>query len=183
MGFDLNKWFSSKCEGFIIYSYSGSITHGSINEALKAIENSLSLIEQDIKLKRKVFSVFVESIQNLFHHVVNPPKNADNDLADNFGAIVLSRVTNLSYYITTGNFVKNDGIDGVKTRIDQVNALNEEELKMVYRDVLLNKEISPKGGGGLGIIDIARKSGNSIGYKIYPFDDEYVFFELDINIR
>ncbi len=42
--------------------------------------------------------------------------------------------------------------------------------------------MSVKGGGGLGILDIVRKTGNKLEYVIYPYDDVYVFFALDVYI-
>ncbi len=86
------------------------------------------------------------------------------------------------YRISTGNFVKYDRISVVKDRIDQVNSLSDEELRSIYREILGSERMSVKGGGGLGILDIVRKTGNKLEYVIYPYDDVYVFFALDVYI-
>ena len=49
--------------------------------------------------------------------------------------------------------------------------------------ILNNKEFSEKGGGGLGMIDIARKTGSKYEYNFYPVGEDYIFFELMININ
>ena len=42
--------------------------------------------------------------------------------------------------------------------------------------------MSDKGGGGLGMIDIARKSGKKLDFDFHKVDDEYSFYSLNINI-
>jgi hypothetical protein len=39
-----------------------------------------------------------------------------------------------------------------------------------------------KGGGGLGMIDIARKTGQKLNFDFAPVDDKYSFFSLNIKI-
>ena len=38
--------------------------------------------------------------------------------------------------------------------------------------MLNNNQFSPKGGGGLGFVDLARKSGQKLHYDFKPVDDE-----------
>jgi len=42
--------------------------------------------------------------------------------------------------------------------------------------------MSKKGGGGLGLIDIARRSGQKLQYKIREIDNDYSFFTLTVKI-
>ena len=58
----------------------------------------------------------------------------------------------------------------------------KDGLKMLYKEVLNNEERTEKGGGGLGIIDIARKSKQKLVYDFMDIDDQYSFFSLYIKI-
>jgi hypothetical protein len=42
--------------------------------------------------------------------------------------------------------------------------------------------MSAKGGGGLGMIDIARKSGKKLDYSFINVDKHFSFFSLIVNI-
>ena len=42
--------------------------------------------------------------------------------------------------------------------------------------------MSMKGGGGLGMVDIARKTGDKLNFNFLPVDDQYSFFSLNIKI-
>ena len=86
------------------------------------------------------------------------------------------------YNIITGNYIKNTNIEGLKKRLDDINLLTKEELKEYYKLVLSNGEMSSKGGGGLGMIYIARKTGQKLNFNFSPVDDKYSFFSLNIKI-
>jgi hypothetical protein len=86
------------------------------------------------------------------------------------------------YTIFTGNYILNENILGLKTRLDEVNSLTKEELKDYYKKVLNNGEMSLKGGGGLGMIDIARKTGEKLEYNFLEIDDKVSFFTLIIKV-
>ena len=182
MDFDLDKWYLNKCKGDIIFKYKGNVSHENIVKAINIIDEKLEVYGENTKIRKKVFSIFVESIQNLFHHVDNPPQIIISEKAENFGVIILVRDSTYFYRLSTGNFIDINKINKITERIDQVKCMSEEDLKLLYRSVLGNREYSEKGGGGLGIIDIARKSGNKMEYNIFNYDKEYVFFELDIFI-
>jgi hypothetical protein len=86
------------------------------------------------------------------------------------------------YSIITGNYILNENVSGLKKRIDEINALTKEEFKEYYKQVLDNGEMSLKGGGGLGIIDIARKSGEKLEYEFLSLPNNVSFFILKIKI-
>lgn len=181
MGFNLNDWYKKKRHGDVVLEYIGSITADVISEALNEIEESLNLKNERFKIRKRVYNVFVECLQNLYHHVDLPPKSAPVEQKENFGIIILSKDETF-YRISTGNFVKKEKISYIKDRIDQVNSLTDEEVRMLYRDILSNEEFSEKGGGGLGMLDIVRKTGNKLEYFFDEFDKEYIFFSLDVYI-
>jgi hypothetical protein len=60
--------------------------------------------------------------------------------------------------------------------------MDKEQLKEYYQEVLNGGSMSEKGTAGLGMIDIARKSGNKLEYKFLPISDNMRFFSLNIKI-
>ena len=86
------------------------------------------------------------------------------------------------YSIITGNYILNENINGLKNRLDEVNGLNKEQLKEYYKQVLNNGEMSLRGGGGLGMIDIARKTGEKLEYNFLEIDNKVSFFTLKIKV-
>ena len=181
MGFNLEEWYTRKLQGEILLKYTGSISPEMITRSLNSIEKSLS--SQDIRnrIRKRIYNVFVECLQNLYHHVDEPPDDMPTEGTPNFGIIILSH-DGPYYRISTGNFISSDKVSFLKDRIEQLNALSDEEVKMLYRDILGNEGLSEKGGGGLGMLDIVRKTGNKLEYYLYPYNGKHVFFSLDVYI-
>jgi len=182
MGLNLTEWFLNKCSGDVIFKFWGSVSQEGIDAALNTVDEAFNLNNESTKLKKKVYHIFVECIQNLFHHSDNPTGTSGNEFPDRFGTIVLAHETDPPFRISTGNFVKNENVSRIKDRIDQVNSMTVEEIKMLYLEILGNETFSSKGGGGLGILDIARRTGNKLSYNFYPYDEGFMFFALDIYI-
>ena len=166
-----------------IASHEGAITSEIITDFLAKVESSLSDAGENPKKIRKVYNILVEALQNLYHHQAKPPATfiKEMGLADGaYSFCTIVKEENGTYKVTTGNFVCNSTAKSLKERIEQLNSLSQEELKSLYKIVLDNDEFSEKGGGGLGFIEMARKSGNKFGYEFAPYDDKYKFFVLEI---
>ena len=87
-----------------------------------------------------------------------------------------------SYYITSANLIKNSTIESLKSKIEKINTLNSESLKQYSRQVLDNGTFSSKGGAGLGLIEMARKSGRKFRYEFNQINDSYSIFYLHLSI-
>jgi len=86
------------------------------------------------------------------------------------------------YKVTTGNFVSSKRIKFLKEKIDKINSMTQDELKDMYKFILNHQRLSVKGGGGLGLVDIARKSGYKLDYSFFYYNDSYSFFNLTIRV-
>ena len=78
--------------------------------------------------------------------------------------------------------MENEKVNQLKERIIKINDLDTLGLKEYYKKVLNNGIVSDKGGGGLGMIDIARKSGHKLEYNFNKIDDQHTFFSLLVKI-
>jgi len=181
MGFNVDDFFKELDGGEVLLSYKGSITTELINHVLDVVENKLQDFNEDPKLRKKVYNVLVESLQNLYHHIDDLPDDFRDDYENRFGVLVVSRVDD-SYKIATGNFIRSEKIKYLKDKIDKINSLSREELKDMYKFILNHQKISEKGGGGLGLVDIARKTGNKLNYIFHNFNNDFYFFNLDVFI-
>lgn len=182
MSFDINAYFPKLNDQNVLLSYKGSITSDVINQLLESIENKLTEANVDIKVRKKIYNVLVESLQNLYHHVEDLPVDFSEGSQENkFGVIYILQANN-GYMISTGNFINSSRIKPLKDKIDKINSLTQDELKDMYKFILNHQKLTAKGGGGLGLVDIARKTGNKIEYAFHNFNNDYYFFNLDIHV-
>lgn len=183
MSFSVNNYFKDLTEEKnVLLAHKGSITSELINQILDSMENKLIKADEQGKVRKKIYNVLVESLQNLYHHVDELPDEYKNQVDPKFGTIIIVK-DNSRYIISTGNFIRSTKIKYLKDKIDKINSLSREELKDMYKFILNHQKLSAKGGGGLGLVDIARKTGNKLNYTFYPVSDEFYFFNLDIYVN
>lgn len=166
----------------IMLSFKGNITSELLTSVLQIMESKLENMDEPLAVKKKVYNVLVECLQNLYHHTYEMTQEQQDDNLSKKSAIFMIGKEGDNYRIITGNYMLKENIPELKGKIDLVNSMDKEQLKNYYKEILNNGTMSPKGGGGLGIIDIARKSGQKLDYDFMEVNDVYSFFTLNINI-
>ena len=183
MAIDIDNWYNEVIEGDVIVHYKGSISADIITRVLEHIENELAIRNEKSKLRKKVYNVMVEALQNLFHHSgLQPEISKTGEIEKNFAIFVLKKLPDGNFNIISGNFVEEPRVKFLKDRMDQINYLTVDELKILYQLILNNQEYSDKGGGGLGLVDIAKRTGHDYEYSFHNQTDGYYFFCLKILI-
>ncbi|MBN2480263.1 MAG: SiaB family protein kinase [Bacteroidales bacterium] len=181
MSFNIKEYYSELSKGDVILAYKGTISSELINDILEAVEKRLDEANEDSSIKKRIYNILVESLQNLFHHIEEYHQGIKEELDPKFGVLVIERENGL-YKVTTGNFISSKRIKFLKEKIDKINSLTRDELKDMYKFILNHQKLSVKGGGGLGLVDIARKSGKKLEYAFYNYDEHYSFFNLTIKV-
>lgn len=167
--FDLFKTMS---EYQIIFIYQGGVDQEMIKSVLSMTEKKLIQSKIDVGLRKKLFNILVEGLQNICKHQLNTGNANDNPF------VVISKSPD-SFNIVTGNLIENDKVLNLATKLRNINALTHEELKEYYKEARLKSVISAAGGAGLGFIDMARKSGNKLDFKFFKRDELHSFFILN----
>lgn len=183
MAFDINGWYNKINSGDVLVHHKGAISADLITRVLEHIENELNERNEKSKIRKRVYNVMVEALQNLFHHAEDTPENIDfTDNHKKFAIFVLKSEASGNYRFTSGNFVEQEKVKFLKDRLDQINYLTTSELKILYQLILNNDEFSDKGGGGLGLVDIAKRTGQDYEYDFHDLTNSHKFFCLDIII-
>lgn len=178
MSFSIDTWYDSICKNDVLFTYKGDISSELISDSLEMIENKLLESNNNPKQTKKLYNVLVESLQNLYHHSENYQLNGTPKKYVVFSILKIGE----NYKVITGNFIKKDRIHFIKDRIEQLNSLSPEEIKALYKMVLSNEEFSEKGGGGLGMIDIVKRTESKLDYCFEQFSDEIYFFIFGFNV-
>ncbi len=177
--------YKSLEEQSILLSFKGVVTSDLLTSILQIIETKLTEMEESPKMKKKVFNVLVECLQNLYHHIesdyqANKKKGSVDD--EYRSALFLIEKIEEGFYVRTGNYVQKKCSKELEEKIKKINSLEKEELKLYYQKILSDGERSSKGTAGLGMIDIARKSGNKLEYEFVDANEYYDFFCLNVKI-
>lgn len=167
----------------IMLSFKGDLSPELISAILNLIERKLALTEMDQKVRKRVFNVVMECLQNLFHHHSHTTgSDAHGNRREEPQGVVMIAHADVGYSVLTGNFMAKPEVEALKNRLDHVNGCDPVELRDLYKSTLGDGRFSPSGGGGLGIIHIARKSGRKLEYGFVPLDNDNTFFSLNVNV-
>jgi len=168
----INEINDTMIKSNLIMSYVGDFSQEITKTVLSMTERNFDAEGVGEGVKKKVFNVMVESLQNICKHQYSGEETEGTSSIFTIGA------TDLHYSVISGNVIHNDKIDAVQSRIDQINSLDADGLKALYKEVRLKSTISEVGGAGLGFIDMARKSGNKLEYRFDTINNELSFFTL-----
>jgi hypothetical protein len=167
----------------ILFSFRGLVTVTLMDTVLLVLEQKLDVLNESSKTKKKVFNVIVECLQNLFHHIDGDEASINKaQIEANSACFIVAKKDN-HYSVQTGNYIDQSCVEVLKRQLDTINKMDKEALKEYYKVTLSNSCFSQKGTAGLGMIDMARKSGNKLEYRFFPINDSKAFFCLTIKIE
>jgi hypothetical protein len=155
----------------LIIIYQGLFDQEIIKSMIAMTEKKLIQDNVDEGLRRRLFNIMVEGLQNICKH------QHKIELPDYTPFLMIGAGDNC-YNMSTGNLIDNLKISLVDDKLNHINSLSKEELKEHYKEARLKSVISEVGGAGLGFIDMARKSGNKLEYKFYDVSPEQSYFIL-----
>ena len=127
-------------------------------------------------IKKRVSYLIAECFQNVIRH-------SDDEIdqrSDHSQKMFMMRQIHGIHYLGSTNPVEVTHIDSLKESLESLKNISEEELKERYLAALGNNLLSEKGGGGLGLIEMARKTKNAPEYDFTSINDEFSNFFFQI---
>lgn len=160
-------------EGSVRLSYSGEFSPDLITVLLLMAKSNIG----GRSIMKKVYNIMIESLENLTKHALK-------DQGDRYPAMFLLGKDDDYYYLATGNKIENSEVKSLEEKLVKANSLDKEGLKNWYNNILTaEKAINHRGGAGLGIIDMAIKSGNKFEFEFEEIDNNNSFFTLKIKVE
>lgn len=161
--------------------YEGEVTQEITKTFTALTEKNLAKSAESNSVQRKVFNVMVECLQNISKHADTISEDGDES-KERRGIVIISK-TDDGYNIITGNVVKTAKVADLQASLELINSLDKEGLSNLYKQQIVEGRISEKGGAGLGLIDIAKKSGEKLGYQFKEINSSVSFFILTSTIK
>ncbi|HCT29168.1 MAG TPA: hypothetical protein DIW31_00170 [Bacteroidales bacterium] len=154
----------------------GPLSYEEIGFLLNKMATLLDKRGMNITIRKKVYAAMVESLENIYKH--QDTIADDKEYMPKFSLLIDSQ--NISLFVS--NSILNHKVSLLKGKLDKVNSLDKDGLKDLYKNTILSGNVSPKGGAGLGIINIAKVSENKVNYTFSAINDRYSYFTLNVLI-
>lgn len=178
--FELYNFYNGIKKEKIVFCYSGPISHSTIEGIGSTLRLDLEIEEAGMSTSQKIFSVFIEQMQNILNYSEEKIVN-DSELEKELriGVLVIGQEEN-KFYVYCGNKIYNKDVEKIQSRIDEISGLNQDELKALYKQRRRSEPEEGSKGAGLGLIEMARKSGRPIECSFKKLDEEFSFFSIKV---
>lgn len=160
----------------IILVYHDEFTDEHYQELLELTEQKIDAAIAKKKIRKRIFHIMVEAVQNISRHAAIAPSNISGT-----SIFVLGKKKD-GFFVITGNLIENENVGAVKEKIEIVNNMGKDGLRELYKTTMEEEGHNAAGGANLGLIDIARKAGGKMEYNFQQVDAGHSFFTLKINI-
>ncbi len=164
-------------EDYIEYVYRGNFSDGITANILHLTEAKFINDEDAYSSRKRISYLLIESLQNVIRHQDTP----NNDDFSEENLFVVQKTVD-SIYLTTANVIDNDKISELEEYLNKVKKLSPAELKAEYHKILMNGVITDKGGGGLGIITMARRTEGRINFEFKKINDNFSYYYFQIRL-
>ena len=163
-----------------ILTYNDRVTFQSIGLILKSLKETPEFQILNKSLQKRIYSIIVECTENIKKYSIDTLQI----VMDKAGSHHISlKKQGSNFIIYAGNPILNQNVDDLKSRLEEINNLNKEGLNELYENIINKEFASEKNGAGLGLITIALKASSKIIYKITRLDENYSYFELEVEIN
>jgi hypothetical protein len=177
--FDLVRLKDELGERGILMSFSGPFSHSIIEELGKAVRNHLENAQVSRTAMMDVFAVYIEQAQNVGNYLRRWEPEPNGARIAHSGIVVIAR-DGERYVVSSGNLIAPEDVAPLTARLEQLRALDKAALKVLHKEKL-REPLSETGGGGLGLIEMARKAATPLQYALTTVD-QWVFFTLRVVI-
>ena len=163
----------------VIFCYSGYVTEPVLSGIGEALKRKLQLEEADTNTMRNVFAIFVEQMQNIVRYSAEREAAVEDDdkTEIRYGVLAIG-MEGEKFFITCGNKIHINDVDRLNTRLADLQKMDKEGIKTLYKQKLRAPTEETSKGAGLGFIEIARRSSQIIDFDFLNLDEKYAFFCL-----
>lgn len=165
--------------------YSGPLWAEEIESIGGTLKKRMEFDELPFSASQSVFSVFVEQMNNMLMYSAEK-QHVDfstGKRSEISKGIFILGAKDKTYYVQTGNIIKNENTELIKSRIDYLNTLDKTGLRKYFKEQIKNENTNPESkGAGLGLIEIAKRSSSKIEYSFTPLEDGLSFFSMFVTI-
>jgi len=141
-------------------------------------ESLLGQAEAELMIRKRAFYILVECIQNINRHHAHV-KKSDTIPRE----IFMVRERDKRFDIALGNVLKSENVKRLHSKLSKLNQLSEKAINAYYKNILKENVLTHRGGAGLGLIEVARKSGSKTRFHFEELNKKYSFFSMETRVN
>jgi hypothetical protein len=165
----------------IILHFKGHLDYDVIGELIISLKEKMRQRRVRFGLYKRILTLMIESLENIIRYRTNVGNRGV--LLDDYQPEFLIALDEDRVFIETANALFNPDINTLSERLIQLNNLDPDELKELYKETITNGKFSDKGGAGLGIIEMAKIADEKMEFDFKTVNDQVSMFYLKLIIK
>jgi len=164
---DMFQFYKTLKKEGIIFCFSGPTSQSVVEGIGDALRQKMEMETMTRTTSSHIFSIFVEQMQNVVHYSAekeNPNQGIEAELR--YGMVVVGKDEKNEFFILSGNYIYKDDTERLITLLDKLKKMDKDELKIFYKEQRRTERREGGKGGGLGMIETARKTSRPLEYKL-----------------
>ncbi len=157
----------------VVFEHTGPVDHTRLEALIAQAEAHSLLVKDGVSLRKRLFNVLVEGLENVHHHT-------PADLAATGFALLVQDPE--GYRVMFGNAVPAVSAELLAQRVEILNQMDEADLREYYLKLLANQGRTERGGAGLGLLTMARKSSGPIFLHKGSSDGSTIHVALELSL-
>lgn len=159
------------------FLYSGRFHDEHTASLITLGEEALSDARVERAYRQRLSYVMVEAYQNIVRHRASLPLELERGVGR---SLFLMRSHASGDEIVAMDPVTEVEVPQLKAALERLGGLDLRQLKELFLRSLQDGSRSQRGGAGLGLIEMARRSGHRLRHALYPVDAAHRLFALQI---
>lgn len=161
----------------VLIAYSGYVSDSIVHALGDALKQKLAIDETDRSLTKRVFSVFIEQVQNIIRYS-DEAEDGGGAAAPLRSGVVTVGVEDGRFFVLCANIVDAAKAPRLRERLETLAAMDQDALRTYYRQKLRDESEADSQGGTIGLIEIARRASAPIQFDFLELDPRTTFFCL-----
>jgi hypothetical protein len=159
----------------VLFSHFGDFNASKNDSVLKLIESSLMDSGVKRQTTKRFCSTLIEVLQNISIH------SAKDQNGRMYAYIILTQ-NKSGFGIYSGNLILQTEMEGFSGKLGQIADMDKDALRKLYIETLCSDEMSSKGGAGLGLLTIAKRSSHKLNYQLSELDNFFGYIQMNSSI-
>jgi hypothetical protein len=157
-----------------LFVYSGNLNQDVIATAVKLIERKLKMQDYAAGLITRAKIITTEILQNITRHQLPDPQMLPYYfLASSENGLI----------IFAGNVISDTGKEYMEQKLDLFKSYDASQMRTIYLNALSKSVVNENGNAGLGLLDIAYRSGQKYDYAFEQLSSSGYAFDFNVWIN
>jgi len=165
----------------VIIHFKGQLQFDNIGELIHVLKDKMRIRKISYAVYKKILMLMIELLENIIRYRENFDGNTK--ILENYPPEFEISVDRNIYIIKSSNPILKSDMSTLEKRLTELNSLDKESIRKLYKATITDGKFSEKGGAGLGIIEMAKMSDEKLTYSFTEIDKNFSYYLLKLVVK